>query len=65
MPTGSTFRTAYGEFDVFVPERLERPILISFETTLGPSARLSASGHYTIIAPGRRCRLSTMRARRC
>lgn len=43
---------AYGSFDVYVPENLDRPILISMETTLGPSARLTASGRYTIVAAG-------------
>ncbi|HVU09975.1 MAG TPA: hypothetical protein VHD90_01805 [Phototrophicaceae bacterium] len=43
---------AYGSFDVYVPENLDRPILISLETTLGASARLTASGRYTIVAAG-------------
>ncbi len=46
------FEDAYGEFDVFVPDDLDRPILISFETTLGPAVHLSAGGRYTIIAAG-------------
>lgn len=46
------FEDAYGEFDVFVPDGLDRPILISFETTLGPAVRLSASGRYSIVAAG-------------
>jgi hypothetical protein len=46
------FDGVYGEFDIYVPDHLDRPILISFETTLGPSARLSASGRYTLIAAG-------------
>ncbi len=46
------FQDSYGEFDVYVPDKLDRPILIGFETTLGPAARLSASGRYTLIAAG-------------
>jgi hypothetical protein len=46
------FEDAYGEFDVFVPDALDRPILISVETTLGPSARLTGSGRYTLVAAG-------------
>ncbi len=46
------FSDAYGEFDVFVPDNLGRPILISLDTTLGPSARLTASGRYTVVAAG-------------
>jgi hypothetical protein len=42
----------YGEFDVFVVAGLEREILLTFETTLGPSVRLTASGRYTIVAAG-------------
>jgi len=46
------FKDVYGEFDIFVPDNITRPILISFGTTLGPSARLTANGHYTLIAAG-------------
>jgi hypothetical protein len=46
------FKDVYGEFDVFVPDNITRPILIGFATTLGPSARLTTSGHYTLITSG-------------
>src|SRR5690606_9710940 len=46
------FEDASGEFDIFVPKGLPRPILITFETALGPAVRLSASGRYTLVASG-------------
>ncbi len=46
------FKDVSGEFDIFVPSSIMRPILISFGTTLGPSVRLTSSGHYTLIASG-------------
>jgi len=51
------FKDAYGEFDIFVPDNIVRPILIEFGTTIGPSARLTASGHYTLIAAGEQVQL--------
>ncbi len=46
------FDDAYGEFEVFIPDNLERPILIGFNTTLGPSVRLTSGGRYSIVAAG-------------
>jgi hypothetical protein len=48
------FDDVYGEFDIFVADGADRPILINFRTTLGPSARLISGGHYTLIAAGQR-----------
>ena len=44
------FEDVYGEIDVVVPDTLDRALLISFDTTLGPSARLTAAGRYTLSA---------------
>ena len=44
------FDGAYGTIDIFVPQNLGRSILITMDTTLGPSVRFSASGRYTITA---------------
>ncbi len=52
------FDDVYGEFDVFVPEGLGRSVLIAFTTTLGPSARLTASGNYTLIAAGQQVQVT-------
>ena len=46
------FKDVYGEFDVFIPDNITHPILIGFATTLGQSARLTSSGHNTLIASG-------------
>lgn len=48
------FDDVYGEFDIFVADSSDRPVLINFRTTLGPVARLTAGGHYTLIAAGQR-----------
>lgn len=48
------FEEVYGIIDIFVPENLSRPVLLTFATTLGPSARFTSSGHFTLIAVGQR-----------
>ncbi len=51
------FEEFYGEVDVFVPDNLDRSLLISFATTLGPSVRLTAPGRYTLSASNARVQL--------
>lgn len=51
------FGEVYGVIDVFVPDNLDRALMISLQTTLGPAARFTAPGHYTLIAVGQRVQL--------
>ncbi len=44
------FEEVYGAIDIFVPDGLDRPLLVTFKTTLGPSVRLTAAGRYTLSA---------------
>ncbi|MEP7291382.1 MAG: hypothetical protein ABI835_06340 [Chloroflexota bacterium] len=52
------FEDVYGTIDVFIPENLGRAVLLSFDTTLGPVARLSESGRYSVIAAGGRVQVA-------
>jgi hypothetical protein len=51
------FEEVYGIIDIVVPENLGRSVLLTFATTLGPSARFTSGGHFTLIAAGQRVQL--------
>lgn len=51
------FGEVYGVIDIFVPDNLERTLMISMQTTLGPVARFTTAGHYTLVGVGQRVQL--------
>lgn len=51
------FDAVHGKFDILVPNGQDRSVILNFQTTQGASARLTAGGHYTLVASDERVQL--------